>query len=133
MKQEEIIEKALNRLIREFTEDQAESTRRKRKEILDKVLDKLVGEFTEEQAEGAVIQVMGPVVDVEFSGRLPAINSLLRAGDKDTGLPLEAVQLLGEGIVRTIALDSSDALARGTMVFDTGMPISVPTGTEILG
>jgi F-type H+-transporting ATPase subunit beta len=133
MKQEEIIEKALNRLIREFTEDQAESTRKKRKEILDRVLDKLVGEFTEVRAEGAVIQVMGPVVDVEFGGRLPSINSLLRAGNKDTGLPLEAVQLLGEGIVRTIALDSSDALARGTMVFDTGMPISVPTGTEILG
>ena len=133
MKQEEIIEKALGRLIKEFTEDQAESTRRKRKEILDMVMGKLIGEFTEERAEGAVIQVMGPVVDVEFSGRLPAINNLLRAGEKDTGLPLEAVQLLGEGIVRTIALDSSDALARGTRVFDTGMPISVPTGTEILG
>ncbi len=105
----------------------------KQEEIIERAFRRLREEFTEERAEGAVIQVMGPVVDVEFSGRLPAINSLLRVGDKDTGLPLEAVQLLGEGIVRTIALDSSDALARGTRVFDTGMPISVPTGTEILG
>jgi F-type H+/Na+-transporting ATPase subunit beta len=105
----------------------------KQEEIIEKAFRRLREEFTEERVEGAVIQVMGPVVDVEFGGRLPAINNLLRAGEKDTGLPLEAVQLLGEGIVRTIALDSSDALARGTRVFDTGMPISVPTGTEILG
>jgi F-type H+-transporting ATPase subunit beta len=102
-------------------------------EIIEKVFRRLIKEFTEEQAEGMVIQVMGPIVDVKFGGRLPAINNLLRSGDKDTGLPLEVVQLLGEGIVRTLALDSSDALARGTKVFDTGMPISVPTGPEILG
>ncbi len=105
----------------------------KQEEIIEKAFRRLIKEFTEEQAEGTVIQVMGPIVDVEFGGRLPAINNLLRAGDKDTGLPLEVVQLLGEGIVRTIALDSTDALARGTKVFDTGMPISVPTGPEILG
>ncbi len=102
-------------------------------EIIEKAFRRLIKEFTEEQAEGAVIQVMGPIVDVEFGGRLPAINNLLWAGDKYIGIPLEVVQLLGEGIVRTIALDSSDALARGTKVFDTGMPISVPTGPEILG
>ena len=102
-------------------------------EIIEKAFRRLIKEFTEEQAEGMVIQVMGPIVDVEFGGRLPAINNLLRSGDKDTGLPLEVVQLLGEGIVRTLALDSTDALARGTKVFDTGMPISVPTGPEILG
>ncbi len=76
---------------------------------------------------------MGPIVDVEFGRTLPAINNLLRAGDRETGLPLEVMQILGEGIVRTIALDSTDALARGTRVFDTGRPISVPTGTETLG
>jgi F-type H+-transporting ATPase subunit beta len=102
-------------------------------EIIEKAFRRLIREFTEEQAEGTVIQVMGPIVDVEFGGRLPAINNLLRSGDKDTGLPLEVVQLLGEGIVRTLALDSSDALARGTKVFDTGKPISVPVGPEILG
>ncbi len=105
----------------------------KQEEIIEKAFRRLIKEFTEEQAEGTVIQVMGPIVDVQFGGRLPAINNLLRAGDKDTGLPLEVVQLLGEGIVRTLALDSTDALARGTKVFDTGMPISVPTGPEILG
>ena len=105
----------------------------KQEEIIEKAFRRLITEFTEEQAEGTVIQVMGPIVDVEFGGRLPAINNLLRARDKNTGLPLEVVQLLGEGIVRTIALDSSDALARGTKVFDSGLPISMPTGTEILG
>ena len=105
----------------------------KQEEIIEKAFRRLIKEFTEEQAEGTVIQVMGPIVDVEFGSRLPAINNLLRAGDKAIGLPLEVVQLLGEGIVRTIALDSTDALARGTKVFDTGMPISVPTGPEILG
>jgi F-type H+-transporting ATPase subunit beta len=105
----------------------------KQEEIIEKAFRRLVREFAEEQAEGTVIQVMGPVVDVEFGGRLPAINNLLRAGNKYTGLPLEAVQLLGEGVVRTIALDSTDALTRGTKVFDTGIPISVPTGMEILG
>jgi F-type H+-transporting ATPase subunit beta len=105
----------------------------KQEEIIEKAFRRLIREFTEEKAEGTVIQVMGPVVDVEFGGRLPAINNLLRVGDKAIGLPLEAVQLLGEGIVRTIALDSTDALARGTKVFDTGIPISAPTGPEILG
>ncbi len=133
MNQEEIIEKALNRLLQEFAEEQAEETKKKRKETIEKVIGRLIEEFTGEKAEGAVVQVMGPVVDVEFSGPLPAINNLLRVGDRSSGLPLEAVQLLGEGIVRTIALDSTDGLARGTTVFDTGIPISVPTGTEVLG
>lgn len=105
----------------------------KQEELIEKAFRRIIKEFTGEQAEGTVIQVMGPIVDVEFGGRLPAINNLLRAGDKDAGLPLEVVQLLGEGIVRTLALDSTDALARGTKVFDTGMPISAPTGPEILG
>jgi F-type H+-transporting ATPase subunit beta len=102
-------------------------------EIIEQVLARLVQDLTGEQAGGSVVQVMGPVVDVEFARTLPAINNLLRAGDRETGLPLEVMQILGEGIVRTIALDSTDALARGTRVFDTGRPISVPTGTETLG
>ncbi len=105
----------------------------KQEDIIEQAFRRLIEEFTREQAEGTVMQVMGPVVDVEFGARLPAINSLLRAGDKDSGLPLEVVQLLGDGIVRTVALDSTDALARGTRVFDTGIPISAPTGPEILG
>lgn len=104
-----------------------------RDEIVKRALSKIFGEFIEEKAGGTVIQIMGPVVDVECKGELPAINSLLRAGNKETGLPLETVQLLGEGIVRTIALDSTDSLERGTQVFDSGKPISVPVGPEILG
>lgn len=104
-----------------------------RDEIVKRALSKIFEEFTEEKAGGTVTQVMGPVVDVEFKGGLPAINSLLRAGNKEEGLPLETVQLLGEGVVRTIALDSTDGLERGTQVFDSGKPISVPVGPEILG
>jgi F-type H+-transporting ATPase subunit beta len=87
----------------------------------------------EPAAPGLVAQVMGPVVDVSFGGRLPRITHLLRAGDATSGLPLEVVELLGGGIVRTVALDSTDGLARATPVFDTGRPISVPVGPEILG
>ncbi len=102
-------------------------------ELIEVALARLARELVEEGAEGTVAQVMGPVVDVEFAGRLPAIDRVLRAGDRTRGLPLEAVELLGRGRVRTIALASSDGLARGTPVFDTGRPISVPVGPEILG
>jgi F-type H+-transporting ATPase subunit beta len=86
-----------------------------------------------EGGEGRVLQVFGPVVDIEFLGELPAINNLLRVNDKESGLPLEAVQLLGEGCVRAIALDYNDGLPRGAPVYDTGQPISVPVGPGILG
>jgi F-type H+-transporting ATPase subunit beta len=85
------------------------------------------------RAQGTVSQVIGPVVDVAFPGTLPAITSLLRAGNLGSGVPLEVVELLGAGVVRTIALDTTDGLARGTLVFDTGRPISVPVGAEVLG
>jgi F-type H+-transporting ATPase subunit beta len=87
----------------------------------------------EPKAPGTVTQVMGPVVDVAFGGQLPAITTLLRVGDRSAGLPLEVVQLIGRGIARTIALSSTDGLARGAAVFDTGRPITVPIGPEILG
>ncbi|MDH4140761.1 MAG: hypothetical protein OEV43_09355, partial [Coriobacteriia bacterium] len=83
--------------------------------------------------EGTVVQVMGPVVDVAFKGELPALNNLLRAGHRKRGIPLEAVQLLGEGIVRTVALDSTDGMPRGERVFDTYAPISVPVGPGVRG
>lgn len=104
-----------------------------RDQVVQQALSRVYRGFIEAKAPGVVVQVMGPVVDVAFAGRLPAMNNLLRAGDSVTGLPLEVVELLGEGIVRTIALDSTDGLARGTAVFDTGRPISVPVGPEILG
>ncbi|MGA1794335.1 MAG: F0F1 ATP synthase subunit beta [bacterium] len=82
---------------------------------------------------GEVFQVLGPVVDVYFKDNLPNIGNLLRAEDPENGLPIEVLQILGEGNVRTIALDITDGLRRGTKIFDTGKPISVPVGKNILG
>ncbi|MGA1844489.1 MAG: F0F1 ATP synthase subunit beta [bacterium] len=82
---------------------------------------------------GEVFQVLGPVVDVYFKDNLPNIGNLLRAEDPENGLPIEVLQILGEGNVRTIALDITDGLRRGTKIFDTGRPISVPVGKNILG
>ena len=104
-----------------------------RAEIVEQAVSRINRGLTEAKAPGIVTQVMGPVVDVTFGGRLPAIDNLLRAGSAAAGVPLEVVQLLGEGVARTIALDSTDALARGTRVFDTGRPICVPVGVDTLG
>ena len=84
---------------------------------------------------GKVTQVMGAVVDVSFEdGKLPNImNALEIKRDNDEKLVLEVAQHLGEGIVRTIAMDSTDGLVRGTNVKDSGIPISVPVGEETLG
>jgi len=84
---------------------------------------------------GQIVQVVGVVVDVEFSGRaLPPINTALkvqRPGGQD--LLLEVAQHLSEDVVRTIALASTDGLKRGDDVEDTGAPISVPVGDATLG
>ncbi len=78
---------------------------------------------------------MGAVVDVSFEdGKLPNImNALEIARDDNEKLVLEVAQHLGEGTVRTIAMDSTDGLVRGTNVKDSGIPISVPVGEETLG
>jgi F-type H+-transporting ATPase subunit beta len=91
---------------------------------------------------GKIVQVIGPVVDVEFEpGKLPAIyNALLVQGveQKDifaysSKLTLEVAQHLGEAHVRAVAMASTDGLTRGMSVADTGAPISVPVGKETLG
>jgi F-type H+-transporting ATPase subunit beta len=82
---------------------------------------------------GRVTQVIGAVVDVEFEGTLPPMLSSLEVKDHSIRLVLEVAQHLGEGIVRTIAMDTTDGLARGQTVIDTGKPISVPVGPETLG
>jgi F-type H+/Na+-transporting ATPase subunit beta len=91
---------------------------------------------------GKIVQVIGPVVDVEFEpGKLPAIyNALLVQGveNKDIfsysqKLTLEVAQHLGEAHVRTVAMAATDGLTRGMSVLDTGGPISVPVGKETLG
>ncbi|AMW34615.1 F0F1 ATP synthase subunit beta [Haematospirillum jordaniae] len=82
---------------------------------------------------GTISQVTGAVVDVKFDGDLPAILSALETDNRGNRLVLEVAQHLGEGIVRTIAMDSSEGLVRGQEVRDTGSAISVPVGKEVLG
>lgn len=82
---------------------------------------------------GRVTQVLGAVVDVQFEGELPYIQNALNVKNGDNTLVLEVAQELGERTVRTIAMDSTDGLVRGSEVVDTGAPISVPVGPETLG
>ena len=82
---------------------------------------------------GKVTQVMGPVVDVQFEGDLPAILNALETKNNDRRLVLEVAQHLGENVVRTIAMDATEGLVRGQEVNDTGKPIQVPVGPETLG
>jgi F-type H+-transporting ATPase subunit beta len=89
--------------------------------------------------EGKIVQVIGPVVDIDFSGgTLPSILSAVRIPRPKTNgqsedLIVEVQQHLGDNIVRTIAMDSTDGLARGEKAIDTGGPITVPVGPEALG
>ncbi len=82
---------------------------------------------------GHVTQVIGAVVDVKFEGDLPEILNALETANDGKRLVLEVAQHLGEGEVRTIAMDSTDGLVRGQKVSDTGAPIAVPVGREVLG
>ncbi|MBM7543670.1 F0F1 ATP synthase subunit beta [Periweissella beninensis] len=85
---------------------------------------------------GKVLQVIGPVVDIEFplDNKLPDINNaLIIKKDETATLTVEVSLALGDGVVRTIAMDSTDGLQRGMEVTDTGKPISVPVGEATLG
>ena len=84
-------------------------------------------------ATGKITQVIGAVVDVQFEGELPAILNALHTQNGDTRLVLEVAQHLGENMVRTIAMDSTEGLVRGADVTDTGEAITVPVGPETLG
>ena len=86
---------------------------------------------------GKIIQITGPVVDVDFTDTLPAINNALEVKysieGKDVRLVLEVAAHIGDGRVRTIAMDMSEGLVRGMEVVDTGAPINVPVGDKVLG
>ncbi|GAB4357243.1 MAG: F0F1 ATP synthase subunit beta [Kiloniellaceae bacterium] len=82
---------------------------------------------------GKITQVMGPVVDVQFAGDLPPILNALETTNDGKRLVLEVAQHLGESMVRAIAMDATEGLVRGQEVTDTGGPISVPVGPEMLG
>lgn len=104
--------------------------------------------MSEEQNTGKVIQVIGPVVDIEFpSGNLPEIYNAVRVtGEKERGqggpnkdtdnkidLIVEVMHQLGDNRVRCVAMSSTDGLVRGMKAVDTGESISVPVGEEVLG
>ncbi|MDD1640939.1 MAG: F0F1 ATP synthase subunit beta [Methylococcaceae bacterium] len=83
-------------------------------------------------SSGKIVQIIGAVVDVEFSrADLPKVYDALNVEGKD--LVLEVQQQLGDGVVRTIAMGSTDGLCRGLIVNNTNAPISVPVGQETLG
>jgi F-type H+-transporting ATPase subunit beta len=84
-------------------------------------------------AVGRITQVIGAVVDVQFEAHLPAILNALETKNGGNRLVLEVAQHLGESTVRTIAMDSSEGLVRGQEVTDTGQPIEVPVGPQLLG
>jgi F-type H+-transporting ATPase subunit beta len=82
---------------------------------------------------GTITQVIGAVVDIHFEGELPEILTALHVDRGAQPLVLEVAQQLGENTVRTIAMDTTDGLVRGTQVIDTGGPITMPVGPETLG
>ncbi|MCT8991923.1 F0F1 ATP synthase subunit beta [Chelativorans sp. SCAU2101] len=82
---------------------------------------------------GIIRQVIGAVVDVQFEEHLPPILNALETDNHGNRLVLEVAQHLGENTVRCIAMDSTDGLVRGQKVVDTGGPITVPVGPEMLG
>jgi F-type H+-transporting ATPase subunit beta len=82
---------------------------------------------------GVISQVIGAVVDVQFEGELPAILSALETKNDGKTLVLEVAQHLGENTVRTIAMDATEGLVRGSEVIATGAQISVPVGPKTLG
>src|SRR3954447_8590726 len=83
-------------------------------------------------AQGKIVQCIGAVVDVEFPrNQMPKVYDALKL--EGTALTLEVQQQLGDGVVRTIALGSSDGLRRGLTVTNTGKAISVPVGRATLG
>jgi F-type H+-transporting ATPase subunit beta len=86
-----------------------------------------------EKKAGRILEVKGAVVDVVFDGHLPAILNALETTNNGQRLVLEVAQHLGENAVRTIAMDATEGLVRGTEVVDTGTAISVPVGEATLG
>jgi F-type H+/Na+-transporting ATPase subunit beta len=84
------------------------------------------------QAEGKITQIIGAVIDVQFPREsIPQVYEALKL--KDVALTLEVQQQLGDGVVRTIAMGTSEGLKRGLPVVSTGAPISVPVGKATLG
>ncbi|HEY9148479.1 MAG TPA: F0F1 ATP synthase subunit beta, partial [Gammaproteobacteria bacterium] len=83
-------------------------------------------------SSGKIVQIIGPVIDVEFPrDSMPKVYEALNV--EEAGLTLEVQQQLGDGVVRTIAMGTSEGIKRGMAVATTGAPISVPVGKATLG
>ncbi len=88
--------------------------------------------------KGKIVQIIGPVVDVEFPEQLPGIYNALTIDYElpfhgKTRLTLEVQQHLGDNWVRAVAMSTTDGLKRGVEVTDTGLPISMPVGDAVMG
>jgi F-type H+-transporting ATPase subunit beta len=92
-----------------------------------------MAQTTTTNSVGTITQIIGAVVDVRFDGELPSILNALNVDTPGRRLVLEVAQHLGESTVRTVAMDTTDGLVRGTQVVDTGSPIMMPVGPETLG
>src|SRR5256714_1503471 len=93
-----------------------------------------------EKQIGRVVQVIGPVLDLQFeAGHLPAIYNAVRITSDGYNLPqpldvtVEVQQHLGEGRVRAVAMEPTEGMVRGMKAFDTGAPIEIPVGRATLG
>lgn len=83
---------------------------------------------------GKVLQVIGPVLDIQFEdGQLPELLSAIEIDNHGQKLIVEVAQLTGDNVARCIAMSSTDGLVRGTPAVDTGEPIKVPVGDQCLG
>ena len=83
---------------------------------------------------GTVVQVVGPVLDIRFpDGQLPNLNHAVTLKNGERTIVAEVAQQIGDGIVRCVAMSSTDGLVRGTEAVDTGSPITVPVGEACLG
>ena len=86
---------------------------------------------------GRILQIIGPVIDADFGANVPSIYNAIQIRFQREGveqlLTLEVQQHLGDGRVRAVAMSSTDGLRRGMEVTDTGGPITVPVGEEVLG
>ena len=97
----------------------------------------MANETAAERSTGKVVQIIGPVIDVEFPGRLPAIYNALQVKSSASGVDIDVIaevaQHLGENRVRAVAMKPTDGMQRGMEAVDLGQPISVPVGPEALG
>ena len=84
--------------------------------------------------QGVINQIIGPVIDIKFEeGNLPELLNAIKIPHGEQDVMAEVAQHIGDDVVRCVALSSTDGLTRGMEALDTGAPITVPVGDEVLG